>query len=258
MREGFQKVWARRELLLILVARNLTIRYKGSSLGFFWSLLSPVLLIAVYGTFLGLIRAPLDLPTLVSGIIVWQFLALCLGDSLQAVVGNANLVTKASFPRVMLPLAMTGANLVNFLLSGSVLLVYVFFFGPGLGNLLWLPAAILTQSALCLGLALMLACANVFFRDTEHLLSVGLLAWFFMSPVIYDPALVADTFPAWVQALFFANPMAGILVAYRAALLNAPLPAPALLGGSLAGAWAVLAAGLAVFHSLDSAMADEL
>lgn len=249
---------ARRELLLILIGRNLKIRYKNSALGFFWSLLGPLLFMLIYGTFLRLINYPLHLPTLISGVIVWQFLATCTGDSLHAIVGNANLVTKASFPRLILPLSMVGANLVNFLLAGVVLVALLLAFDPSFGLLWLLPLVLLTHVALCLGLALCLSCANVFFRDTEHILSVVMLAWFFMTPVIYEPQRVLASLDPGLHALFFANPMAGIVTAYRMALLGAGSPGAGLLLLSFGVAWAVLLIGVAVFRAVEPRLGDEL
>lgn len=253
-----RQIVARRELLLILALRNLKIRYKSSALGFFWTLLGPLFLIVIYSVFLGVLKVQMPLPVIVSGIIGWQFLSMCMGDSLSAIVGNANLVTKAAFPRIILPVSMVAANLVNFLLSCLVLVSYLVFAGVDFGPLYLLPAALLSQLALCLGLALILSAANVFFRDTEHILSVALLAWFFMSPVIYDAGFVMDKFPEWLHHLFFGNPMTGILTLYRMALLSAPFPGWWLMLQSLAGAWLVLAVGVIVFQRAQIRFGDEL
>ena len=256
----FHDVMARRELFFILVGRNMKIRYKNSTLGFFWSLLSPIFLIVIYAVFLGILKVQMPLPVLVSGIIVWQFLAMCLGDSLYAVVGNANLVTKASFPRVILPLSMVGANFINFLLSFVVLVAYLMIAKVSFGALYLLPIAVLTQFVLCLGVASILSAANVFFRDTEHILSVVMLAWFFLSPVIYDLTLLSDKFAEghWVHAVFFLNPMAGIITLYRMALLASEGPGAGLLCLSGGIAWVVGVIGVAVFQKAQPRFGDEL
>jgi ABC-type polysaccharide/polyol phosphate export permease len=221
-------------------------------------LLSPVLLIAIYALFLGVMRFPIDLPVLVSGILVWQFLSLCVGDSVHAIVGNANLVTKSAFPPILLPLATVLANLVNFLLSLAVLSAYLAWAGATFGGVLWLPGLVLTQTALCLGMGLILSCANVFFRDVEHMLSTILLAWFFVTPVIYPVEMVTSRFTFWVHALFFANPMTGLVAAYRMAFLSSPGPGVGWLALSFAAGWGILALGLAVFRGFERRFGDEL
>jgi ABC-type polysaccharide/polyol phosphate export permease len=260
MAGGLKDIVARRELLWLLVGRNVKIRYKHSALGFFWSLLGPLLLILIYAVFLRVIRFDIPLPFLVCGIVVWQFLALCLGDALHAILGNANLVTKSAFPRILLPLSTVLANLFNFLLSMVVVFVYLGVAGALHGAWPWLPVVVVTQAALCLGAALLISSANVFFRDTEHVLSVVMLAWFFMTPVIYPPTLVLGpgAFPAWVQTAFFLNPMTGIVTAYRMALLGDAGPGAWRLALSAAVAWSLLAAGLYVFGKTEKYFGDEL
>jgi len=246
-----------RELLLILVGRNIKIRYKSSVLGFFWTLLGPILLIVIYATFLHLIKFNIELPVLVTGIIAWQFLAMCMGDSLHAIMGNANLVTKAFFPRIILPGAMVLANAMNFLLSLVVLVIYLIIVGANFGNLVLLPFVILTQFALCLGMSLVISTLNVFFRDTEHLLSTIMLAWFFLTPVVYPEKLVTDTFGPTIQCLFFANPMTGILAAYRSAFLSSAVSWQLIsLSGSVA--WCICIIGLIVFQKAQARFGDEL
>lgn len=256
----FRDLYRRRELLAILVGRNLKIRYKNSVLGFFWSLLVPVFLILIYALFLRLMRFAWDLPMLVTGIIVWQFFAMSLGDSLHAIVGNANLVTKSAFPRVVLPAATVMANFVNFLLSGAVLLIFLLVVGADFSHAYWLPVAVFAQLALVLGVALFFSVANVYFRDTEHLVSMILLAWFFTTPVIYPIGLVLDhpDLPAWIKTVFFLNPMTGIVTVYRIALLGAESPGLRALATSFAVAAGILVGGLAAFRALQDKLGDEL
>lgn len=263
----FRDIWAHRELVLILVQRNIKIRYKGSLLGFFWSLASPVFFILIYGTFLKLVARgfAFDLHVLVTGIIIWQFISLCCNDSLNAVVGNANLVKKTTFPRIILPLSTVLANLVNFLMSFVVLLAYLLVVQAPIqwGGLIWLPAIVLTQAALCFGLAALLSSANVFFRDAEHLLSHVVMAWFFLTPVLYPISLplevIRNKFPAFLETLYFCNPMTGLLSAYRRILLGSPSE----VGGwlptlSFAVSWVILGLGIAVFQKVQHRFGDEL
>lgn len=254
----FKDILRRKELLQILVVRNLKIRYKNTALGFFWSLLGPIFLIAIYSVFLGLLKVPIPLPVLVTGIIVWQFLAMCLGDSLYAIIGNANLVTKASFPRIILPLAMVKANMINFLLSFVVLVVYLLIIGADFGAVYLVPLVIITQFALCLGVSLLVACSNVYFRDTEHIFSMVMLAWFFVSPVIYRLDLVVNSVPKCLYGWVFLNPMVGILTSYRMCLISEPNPGFSHLLLSYVVAWTVLFVGVVVFQKAQAGFADEL
>lgn len=249
----------RRELLAMLVVRNIKIRYKESVLGFLWTLLGPVFLIVIYAVFLGIMRFSMSLPLLVTGIFVWQYLAMSLGDSVNAILGNSNLVKKAAFPRVLLPLSMVLANFVNFALSLVIVVVYLKMVGVPFGLLAWLPLAMVTQVALCTGVSLVLSSVNVFFRDVQHLVGVFTMAWFFLTPVIYSPEMVIQKFSnPVIHQLFYLNPMTGLLALYRTALMGEALPSVALWGPSLLVSWLVCGAGVVVFQGLQKGFADEL
>ncbi len=255
------EIWRRRELVGLLAIRTLKIRYKNATLGFVWSLLGPLFLIVIYSVFLGILKVPIDLHILVVGIFAWHYLATCSGDSLHAVMGNANLVRKTAFPRLILPLSMVLANTVNFLLSGMVLFGFLALRGVGFGwGLAWLPAILLTHLAFCFGISCFISAVNVFFRDTEHLLSVVLMAWFFLTPVIYPVSLITDemSLPPFLLYVYFANPMTGIISAYRSALLGYPFPFLKTAMLSFAIAWAALPLGIVFFQRMQIRFADEL
>jgi len=250
---------SRRELLAMLVVRNIKIRYKESVLGFLWTLLGPVFLIVIYAVFLKIMKFAMPLPMLVTGIFVWQYLVMSLGDSTNAIVGNANLIKKASFPRVLLPFSMVLGNFVNFLLSLVIVVAYLKIVGLPFGSLAWLPLAMLTQVALCTGVSLFLSSVNVFFRDVQHLMGVFTMAWFFMTPVIYGPEMVTQKFSdPLIHQLFYLNPMTGLLALYRTALMGEALPSVALWGPSLLVSWLVCVVGILVFQRLQKRFADEL
>jgi len=248
----------RRELLMLLVVRNLKIRYKNSALGFLWTLLAPLCLILIYALFARVMRFfqddPFFMPRLVVGVIVWQFLATCYNDGLQAIMGNAELVKKSAFPRFILPLSMVFANLLNFLLSAVILVIYLQIVRMPLGAVAWLPLIMLTHGALCLGGALIISSLNVFFRDTEHILSVGLLAWFFMTPIIYS----IERWPARFVHLGFLNPMTGLVTAYRSVLMSDPIGDPSFLSLSVVVSWLVFVVGVIVFQVTQVRFAEEL
>lgn len=254
----FKDIYQRRELVWMLVVRNLKIRYKNTALGFFWSLLGPIFMIGIYSIFLGFLKVDIPLPVLVTGIIVWQFLAMCLGDSLNSILGNANLVTKTSFPRIILPLAMVNANFINFLLSFAVLFVYLLVVGADIGALYMLPLVMITQFALCFGVALLVACSNVYFRDTEHILSMVMMAWFFTSAVIYPLQFILDRLPQTLHVFLFFNPMIGIITSYRMCLLSDAGPGLDYIGLSYFIAWIILFIGISVFKRCEPGFGDEL
>lgn len=240
------------ELLKNLIIRNLKIRYKGSVLGFFWSLLDPLFMMLVYLLFIKLMRFSIELPVLLVGVVVWQFFSMCANDSINIITGSTNLVKKVYFPRIILPLAMVIANLINFLLSIGVLMVILFFLKiPVNLALCWFPVAVLFQFIFCLGISLLLCTSNVFFRDTEHLMGVIMMTWFFLTPIIYPISKVPEEY----INLYFLNPMASLITFYRYIFLGKDLPQ---IGASLIVIIAFFAVGLLVFSRCQKYFADEL
>ncbi len=261
MRALIKELFSRHELLHILVVRNIKIRYKESVLGFLWSLVNPILLIGIYALFLGILGRieGKSFEILVTGVFVWQYVSLCLGDSAGTIVGNANLIKKSAFPRLILPLSMVLANLVNFLLSLVVVLVFVLCAGHIPGLWLWLPVMLLSHVAVCAGVSFFLAAANVYFRDVQQVTGLLTMAWFFLSPVLYSHELVTHSHLApWLKAAFFLNPMTGILCGYRSILLGYPLPPMSDMALSLGMAGLILILGTLVFQRLEKRFSDEL
>lgn len=240
------------ELLKNLIIRNLKIRYKGSMLGFFWSLLDPLFMMLVYLLFIRLMRFSIEIPVLLVGVIVWQFFTMCANDSINIITGSTNLVKKVYFPRIILPLAMVIANLINFLLSAGVLIVILLILKVPVGlSLVWFPAAVVFQFIFCLGIALILCTANVFFRDTEHLMGVLMMTWFFLTPIIYP----IEKVPGEYINLYYLNPMASLVTFYRYIFLGKELPQ---IGASLIVIIVFFAVGLLVFSRFQKYFADEL
>lgn len=258
----FTDIIGKREMLATLVARNLKIRYQGSALGFAWTLLNPLFMMLIYWTFIRFLKFPMPLPDLLAGVLAWHFLTMCCGDSIGAVAGHPNLVKKVYFPRIILPLSTVLANLVNYLFS----LLLLFAFAILAGRLAWgrglalLPAVVAAQFVFCLGLALIVSCSSVYFRDTEHIVGVILMAWFFMSPVIYPLDFITSNrlVPHWALRLYALNPMAGIITLYRAAIMGGPFPGRLALAAAAAAPAAVLAVGVKLFERRSPDFADEL
>jgi ABC-type polysaccharide/polyol phosphate export permease len=215
-------------MLSNLVSRDLKSRYKGSILGFLWTVLTPLFMAMIYVFFLRLLARGVAMESIIVGVFSWQFTAQAVNSGLMAVSGNSNLVKKVYFPRFILPTASTFANLVNYLLSLVIQFILVAILLSLKGEAMpWtvvlVPLLVLYHTLLCLGLAYLLSAVNVFFRDAQHLVGVLLSAWFFASPVMYDLDLpIIQTFardnPLFVN-LYMLNPMAVINTGYRALIL---------------------------------------
>jgi ABC-2 type transport system permease protein len=221
-----REIFRYRELLANLIRKELKVKYKNSALGFLWSLLNPLLMLSIYGVALGFfLRAGLPwFPFyLLSGILAWNLLTAALNGSTGAFVNNANLISKVYFPRAILPLSTVGASLVHFVLQlfvlGGAMLIFGYERRWDAGFVL-LPFALIVEVLLVAGLGLALATLNVLFRDVQHLLEVGLLAWFWMSPIVYASAWVHERMariPFLWQA-YLLNPMTPIVLGFQRAL----------------------------------------
>lgn len=215
-----------RELVLTLTIRELKARYKSSALGFLWSLLNPLGMMLVF-TFVFTVMMPNTqlekYPLfLLCGLLPWNFFSAGVMASINSIVGNSNLVKKVYFPREVLPISTVLANLVNFLLGLVVLFVALFVFRAKFSSWFWLlPIVIFIQSCFILGIALVLSTVNVYYRDTIMIMDVVMLAWFFLTPVIYPieslptgHTLLGMTLNVH-RLMYILNPMASLIAAYR-------------------------------------------
>jgi len=264
---GLRSILARRELLWNLTARELKQRYKGSALGFLWSVLTPLFMAAIYVVFLRLLARGVPMQDILIGVFAWQYTTQCVMGGMTCVTGNANLVKKVAFPREILPLAQVCANGIGYALSLLVqfpVLAFLLWRSPEAGFAATWPLFVfwvVWQTIFNLGLAALVGALNVQFRDTQHLVGVLLSAWFFMSPVMYNmefAAGIAQQWP-WALDLLYANPMAVILNGYRDALLTnsrVGLPPAAWIGFALVPV--MLAAGLGLYRRLQKNFADLL
>jgi ABC-type polysaccharide/polyol phosphate export permease len=223
----FSGLWRYRELVRNFVVRDLKARYKNSVLGFFWSLANPLLMMMVF-TVVGVALMQRDyheFPAFVlSGLLAWNWCSGCVVGGVSSITGNAHLIKKVAFPRQLLPLSLVLSNGVNFLLALIPLLLIATLVGKGPSPLLLLlPLVILIQVVFLTGLALFLGCLNVYFRDTEHIVDVLVLAWFFLTPVFYS---VEELSSQYARLIYIFNPMASIISTYRLIFYYHALPDP--------------------------------
>jgi ABC-2 type transport system permease protein len=258
-----RELLAVRELLGNLVRKEVRVKYASSALGAVWSMLNPILYLAVFSlvfNFALKANIPDYAVYLLSGLLAWNLFATSLGLASRAIVDNANLVTKVYFPREILPLASIGAAGVDFVLQLVVLVAFMAaltypFFG---WNLLLFPLSLATLLVFTAALALWVAALNVRYRDTQHLLTIALTLWLWLTPVIYPSGAIWDKLEAfhlhWVKYLFLANPMAGIEMGFQRALYAHPTVAtdqgPALVMPPVSVPWLAMLVGFVLLGSV--------
>jgi lipopolysaccharide transport system permease protein len=254
--------WARlynyRDLLRNLVARDLKVRYKNSVLGIIWSLLNPLGMMLVFTVVFTILipnnsieRFPIFI---LCGLLPWNWFSGSVIGSIYSVVGSAPLVKKVYFPREVLPLSTVLSNLVHFLVALIVLFGMMLATGmPLTAWALMLPLVIAIQFMFTLGLAFFLSAINVYYRDTAQIMDVLMLAWFFLTPIIYSTDLIPQSRLIFgvdvpVQRLaYILNPLASLIASYRVILYNGAPPDLGFLVRTVITALACLALGYAFF-----------
>lgn len=249
-----------RSLLAELVRKELKVRYKKSVLGFVWSLLNPLLMMAVF-TVLFTIVFPQNIPLFpvffLAGFLPWNFFAQSVSTNVPAIVGNAPLLKKIYFPRELLPMATVLAHGIHFLMALALLFVAL----PFLGIRFWyflplLVLAVVLLTVVSYGISLALSAINVFFRDVQEFVPVLLMVWFYATPIIYDAAK-ADAYPT-LRVLIWLNPMTPIVQLFRDGLYATVWPGWRLVLYACGVSVFWLALGLIVFRALQWRFAEEV
>jgi ABC-2 type transport system permease protein len=224
LRQRLRDIWRFRELLVGLTRKELKIKYKNSVLGFVWSMLNPALYLCVFYVVFHLIlknNIPLFPVFLLAGLLVWNLFSVGVSNSCVSVVANSGLIKKVSFPSEILSFASVGAAMIHFFLQTIVLLLAMAIFRhpPALHYLPLLPIALVALLLLSSALGVLLAGINVYLRDTQHLLELALLAWFWACPIVYPYHLIAQRMRGheWVYLL---NPVTPIVLTFQRALYN--------------------------------------
>ena len=237
-------------LLEQLVARDFKTRYKRSALGMLWSLLHPLLTMAVqYLVFSALFGGAVEnYPLyLLSGVVCFSFFTEAAAAALTSVVSNAALITKVHVPIAVYPLARVTSAGVNYALSLLPLLLAAALAGTLRLPSLLLPAGLALLFAFSLGVGLLLACMMVFFRDTQFLWSVASMLWMYLTPIFYPPSIL----PAALRAAVEWNPLFRLIGLVRALLLSGRTPDGREWGVCLLFAVTTLGLGAAVFHRFE-------
>jgi len=219
-------IWGRRELLGLLVRRELKARYKNSSLGLVWSLMRPLSQLLIYyfavGEIIGLARAIPDFAIFVFvGLTAWTLFSEILSNATSSIIHNQGLVKKVYLPREIFPLAATGSAFVNFGVQFLILVAAVVALGqfPLSWNLLYIPVAVAIAAVYGIALALLLSAVNVYLRDIQYLVEVGLLVFFWASPIVYSWSFVVEAGERsdlpWLESAYLINPMSTAILAFQ-------------------------------------------
>ncbi len=280
-----RELWSFREVLFNLVRKELKVKYTGSVLGAIWSLLNPVVFLAVF-TFVAKVLggAAEKYPIfLLAGLLPWNLFSASLSQGAVSVIMNANLVKKVYFPREILPLATIGVALVDFVLQSLVFFLFLFVagsFAPGYGfelDVIWLyPIAFVALLLFMVAVTFWISSMNVRYRDLTHLIGLALLVWFWLTPIVYAIGRVHVTIQTEFSAqasliwrLYLLNPMTWIVSGFQTALYHAGDAGDVLIPistGQLAIGLVAVAVGSAfllygtwrVFFGLSGDFAEEL
>jgi len=251
-------LWEYRELLYFQVWRDVKVRYKQTVIGAGWAILQPAMSVALYTMVLGnLGKIPSDgMPYAVfvyTALLPWTYFSSALSRSGTSLVGNANLITKVYFPRLLIPVASVIAPAVDFLFAFVVLLGLIAWFGivPTWG-VLALPLFFVLAMITALAIGLWLAPLNARYRDVGHTIPFLTQFWMFASPVLYPVSMIPES---W-RLVYSLNPMVGVIEGFRWALLRKENSDFAAILVSVAVVLVLLAGGLVFFKRMERTLAD--
>jgi lipopolysaccharide transport system permease protein len=251
-------VWEFREILYFLVWRDVKVRYKQTLIGVAWAVLQPVMTMMIFTVIFGnFAKMPSDgLPYSVfsyTALLPWNYFSQAISRGGHSLVGEANLIMKVYFPRLIIPLASVVAPLIDFFVSFLVLLVMIGWFGIAPNwNVLYLPIFLLLALMTALAAGLWLSPLNVRYRDVGHTIPFLIQFWFYASPVVYPVSLVPEK---W-RLLYSLNPMAGVIEGFRWALLGKQSPAFDVIAVSAVMVVALLLGGIVFFKRMERTFAD--
>jgi lipopolysaccharide transport system permease protein len=253
-----KELWEYRELLYFMAWRDIKVRYKQTVLGAAWAIIQPFFTMVVFSLFFGkLARVPSDgLPYPIfayAALVPWTFFANGLNQASNSLVGNANLIKKVYFPRLVVPISSVISGVVDFVLAFAVLLGMMLFYGilPTV-KILWLPLFVLLIFVTSLGVGFWLAALNVQFRDVRYTVPFLTQFWLFATPIAYPSSLLSEP---W-RTLYGINPMVGVVEGFRWALLGTDTaPGPIIVVSSLM-ALTLLVGGCFYFKRMEKTFAD--
>lgn len=254
-----KEIYAYRDMIKNLVKRDLRGKYKGSALGFLWTFISPLCQIIVYTiVFSIIVRNNLEnfYVYMIVGMIPWLFFDMSLRNGAGCVRYQGDMIKKIYFPREVLPITCVTSNFVNMLLCFIIVFAVLFISGTGVSvkALIYLPVIMLIEYVMALGFALIVSAGTVYFRDLEYIVSVLLMGWIYLTPIMYT----FDFLPDVIKPIFRLNPMTGIIESYHKVLYWKELPFDTGIRYSAVFAIIILIVGELVFNKVQDNFAEEL
>jgi lipopolysaccharide transport system permease protein len=254
---NWRELWAYRELLWVLIARDMKVRYKQTVLGTAWAVLRPLINMLIFSILFGRVaKMPSEgypYPIFVyAALLPWTFFAGAISTTGQSVVSSAHLVSKVYFPRLIISLSSIGANLIDLLVSCALLVPLMYWYEIRLTwNLLAGPLLIVGVLFTALGIGTLLSALTVAYRDFVHITPFLVQVWMYATPVVFPVGVV----PTRWQWVLYLNPMTGVVEGFRSAVLGRPFDVSGLLA-SLAVGLVVLIVGVSYFDRVERQFAD--
>lgn len=256
--EKIKEIYRYRHMLYTLVKQDIRGRYKGSVLGFLWTLLNPLFMLLVYSVVFQFV-----FKNDVENYPIYLFICLmpwnCFQNSIfmgtSCVSNNASILKKVYFPREILPIATVISNMINYLFSAVIIFIALLVSGVGISwSALFLPVILLIQAVFTLGLIFLLSSVNVYLRDVQYMMNPIMMIWMYATPILYSVTMVPEKF----RSIYMWNPMTRLMLAYQDILYNKTLPELSSLGITVVVAIVTLVIGYLVFARLQRRFAEEV
>ena|SRR3989338_4186661 len=258
IKKNTELMWEYRELLWNLAHREISQRYKQSVLGYAWVIINPLIqMIVVSFVFSTILRIPsLGVPYIIFlsvALLPWNLFVSSLSSSAGVLVNNSSLITKIYFPREILVYATIIAKIVDFLYSCIVLVMFLIIYKISIhSSIMWVPLIFLIQMIFTIGLSLIAATFNLFYRDIQYVLNLILMLWMYLTPVMYPVEILPEKY----RFVFSLNPMSVIVNAYRQVILGGGSPNLQSLSIALVMSLAIFVVGFYFFKRMEGKFAD--
>lgn len=256
--DSLREFWDYRDLLYILAAREVSVRYKQTVIGVVWVVLQPLMTTLIFTVVFGrFAKIPSDgIPYAIfsySALVLWSLFSQGMERAANSIIADEKLITKVYFPRLVIPFAAVGSAWIDFAVSLFILLPLTYIYGlRPTGSLLLIPLVMIVVMISAAGVGTLLAGLNVRYRDFRYIIPFFLQIWLYASPIVYPVSIVPES----LRLLYYLNPMAGLIEAFRFAVSGQGSFSGMGLGISAVTSVIIFAIGLTVFRQVERSFAD--